>query len=144
VGEAAAIDPRRRQTMERLTLKARISVLWLSAAVAMSAHSLLSFVDRDVAEEMWEMEMGAGMLVVLALFWLGPLIMAVLSLSLKDAANRWANIVLGILFTLLNIWHLVEHLTTGPVVHQILIIASTVVFTGLIAWSAWRWPIEKE
>jgi hypothetical protein len=144
VGETAAIDPRRRQTMERLTLKARISVLWLSMAVAMSAHSLLGFMDRDVAEEMWEMEMGAGMLVVLALFWLGPLIMGVLSLSLKDAANRWANIVLGILFTLLNIWHLIEHLTTGPFIHQILIIASTVVFTALIAWSAWRWPREED
>jgi hypothetical protein len=130
--------------MERLTLKARISVLWLSMAVAMSAHSVFGFMERDVAEQIWEMQLGAGMLVVMALLYVGPLIMAVLSLSLEDAANRWANIVLGIVFTLFNVWHLVEHLTTGPVVHQILIIASTVVFTGLIAWSAWRWPIEKE
>jgi len=129
--------------MERLTWKIRISVLWLFMAVAMSAHSVLAFTERDVAEQMWEMQMGAGMLVFMALFWLVPLIMAALSLTLKDSANRWANIVLGIVFTLLNIWHLVEHLTTAPAAHQILIIASTVVVTALIAWCAWKWPKQE-
>ena len=129
--------------MERLTWKIRISVLWLFMAVAMSAHSVLSFMERDVVEQMWEMQMGVGMLVFMALFWLVPLIMAALSLTLKDSANRWANIVLGIVFTLLNIGHLVEHLTP-PVVHQILILASTVVVTALIAWYAWKWPKQEE
>ena len=129
--------------MERLTWKIRISVLWLFMAVAMSAHSVLSFMERDVVEQMWEKQMGGGMLVFMALFWLVPLIMAALSLTLKDSANRWANIVLGIVFTLLNIGHLVEHLTP-PVVHQILILASTVVVTALIAWYAWKWPKQEE
>jgi hypothetical protein len=126
--------------MERLTWKIRISVLWLFMAVAMSAHSILAFMDPAAMEELGEMQMSAGMFVFMALFWLIPLIMAFLSLTLKDSANRWANIVLGIVFTLLNIWHLVEHLTTALAVHQILIIASTVVVTALIAWYAWKWP----
>jgi drug/metabolite transporter (DMT)-like permease len=130
--------------MARLTWKTRISVLWLFMAVAMSAHSVLGFMDRDVVEEMWETQMGAGMLIVVALFWLVPLIMAVLSLTLEGSANRWANIVLGIVFTLLNIWHLVEHLITAPAAHQILIIGSTVVVTALIAWYAWKWPTQEE
>jgi len=129
--------------MERLTWKIRISVLWLFMAVPMSAHSALSFMERDVVEQMWEKQMGVGMLVFTALFWLVPLIMAALSLTLKDSANRWANIVLGIVFTLLNIGHLVEHFTP-PVVHQILILASTVVVTALIAWYAWKWPKQEE
>jgi len=126
--------------MERLTWKIRISVLWLFMAVAMSAHSILAFMDPAAMEELGEMQMSAGMFVFMALFWLIPLIMAFLSLTLKDSASRWANIVLGIVFTLLNIWHLVEHLTTALAVHQILIIASTVVVTALIAWYAWKWP----
>jgi predicted membrane channel-forming protein YqfA (hemolysin III family) len=130
--------------MESLTWKTRISVLWLFMAVAMSAHSVLGFMERDIVEQMWEMQMGAGMLVFMALFWLVPLTMAALSLTLKDSANRWANIVLGIVFTLLNLWHLVEHVTTAPAVHQILIIASTVVVTALIAWYAWKWPKQEK
>jgi len=129
--------------MERLTWKIRISVLWLFMAVAMAAHNALSFMERDVVEQMWEKQMGVGMLVFTALFWLVPLIMAALSLTLKDSANRWANIVLGIVFTLLNIGHLVEHLTP-PVVHQIMILTSTVVVTALIAWYAWKWPKQEE
>jgi len=129
--------------MERLTWKIRISVLWLFMAVAMAAHNALSFMERDVVEQMWEKQMGVGMLVFTALFWLVPLIMAALSLTLKDSANRWANIVLGIVFTLLNIGHLIEHLTP-PVIHQILILASTVVVTALIAWYAWKWPKQEE
>ena len=127
-----------------MSWKIRVSVLWLFMAVAMSAHSILAFMDRDVVEQMWETQMGAGMLLMMALFWLVPLIMAVLSLTLKDSANRWTNVVLGIVFTLLNIWHLVEHLTTGPAVHQILVIASTVIVTALVAWHAWKWPTQEE
>ena len=132
--------------MERLTWKVRISVLWLFMAVAMSAHSILAFMDPAAMEELGEMQMSAGMFVFMALFWLIPLIMAFLSLILTDSANRWANIVLGIVFTVLNIWHLIMHLaepSVEPSVHQILVIGSTVVVAALIAWYAWKWPKQE-
>jgi hypothetical protein len=125
--------------VERLTWKMRISVLWLCMAVATSAHSVLSFVKQEVVEQMWQMQMGTGMVVMMALFWLIPLVMAVLTLILKDSASRWTNIVLGVVFTLLNIWHLFEHLAP-PMVEQILIVGSTVVATTLIPLLAWKWP----
>ena len=131
--------------MERLTLKMRISVLWMFMAVAMSAHSIVFFMEPSAVEEMQKMQIGAGMLLFMALFWLVPLIMAFLSVTLKDLANRWTNIILGIVFTLLNIFHLVEHLTQAqPSVHQILIIGSTIVVTALIVWYAWKWPRQEE
>jgi len=68
--------------------------------------------------------------------------MAVLSVTLKDLANRWANMILGIVFTVLNIFHLVEHLAQ-PSVHQLLIIGSTVVVTALIFWYALKWPKQE-
>ena len=125
--------------MEILRWKARIAVLWVFMAVAMSAHAVLSFMGREAVEEMWEMEMGQGMMLLMALFWWVPLVMAVLSLTLKDSANRWANFIVGIVFTILNIVHLAEHLAE-PSADMILLIGSTVVVTGLIAWFAWRWP----
>jgi len=63
-------------------------------------------------------------------------------MTLKDSANRWVNFVLGIIFTLLNIGHLIEHLAE-PSVQQILILGSTVVATALIAWYAWKWPKQE-
>jgi len=114
-------------------------VLWIFMAVAMSAHSVLYFMEPGAIGEMEGMQLGAGMLFFMAIFWWVPLVMAVLSLILKDTTNRWANFALGIVFTVLNIVHLTEHLAQ-PSAYLILLIGSTVVVTGLIAWFAWRWP----
>ena len=125
--------------MEILRWKTRIAVLWIFMAVAMSAHSIFSFMVPELVEEMWETEMGQGMMLLMALFWWIPMVMAVLSMTLKDSANRWTNFIVGIVFTILNIVHFTEHLSP-PSACQILIIGSTVVVTGLIAWLAWKWP----
>jgi len=128
--------------MEILRWKTRIAVLWVFMAVAMSAHAVLSFMEPGAVAEVEGMQLSTGMLLFMAIFWWVPLVMAVLSVTLKDSANRWANIVLGIVFTVLNIVHLAEHVAQ-PSVHQLLIIASTVVVTGLIVWFAWRWPKQE-
>ena len=128
--------------MEILRWKTRIAVLWVFMAVAMSAHSIVYFLEPGAIAEIEAMQLSAGMLLFMALFWWVPLVMAVLSLTLKDSANRWANFVLGVVFTILNIVHLTEHLAQ-PSAHQILLIGSTVVVTGLIAWFAWRWPKQQ-
>jgi drug/metabolite transporter (DMT)-like permease len=130
--------------MEILIWKTRIAVLWVFMAVAMSAHGLLvAMVPGGLEKATSEVEsMGSGMLVFMALFWLVPLWLAFVSMTLKDSANRWVNFILGIIFTLLNIWHFTEHVAE-PAVEQILIIGSTVVVTALIAWFAWRWPKQE-
>jgi len=128
--------------MEILRWKTRISVLWLFMAVAMSAHSVLSFMEPGGIEKVREMAMGPGMLLFMSLFWWVPLAMAVLSVTLKDFANRWTNMILGIVFTILNIFHLTEHLAQ-PSVHQLLIVCSTIVVTGLIVWYALKWPKQE-
>jgi len=128
--------------MEILRWKTRIAVLWVFMAVAMSAHSILYFMEPGAVAEIEGMQLSAGTLLLMAIFWWVPLLMAVLSLTLKDSANRWANFGLGIVFTVLNIVHLTEHLAQ-PSAHQILFIGSTVVVTGLIAWFAWRWPKQQ-
>lgn len=127
--------------MQDLTLKIRVSLLWLFMAVAMSAHSVLAFMEPGAIEEIGEMAMGPGMMLFMALFWWVPLAIAVLTFILRNSANRWTNIVLGIIFTILNIYHLVEHVA-DPSAHQILIIASTVVATALVVWFAFKLPRE--
>ena len=133
--------------MEILRWKTRIAVLWVFMAVAMSVHSIMSFMEPGMIEELMSgvvegVAMTPGMLIFMALFWLIPLWLAFISMTLKGSSNRWVNFVLGIVFTLLNIWHLIEHLAEPSVV-QILIIGSTVVVTALIAWYAWAWPKEE-
>ena len=133
--------------MENLALKIRLSVLWIFMAVAMSAHSVLAFMEPDAIEmiESGEIWMGmdpAGMMLFMALFWWVPLVMTFLSVTLKDSSNRWTNIIVGVVFTGLNIWHLAEHIAE-PSAAQLLIIGSTVVVTALIVWYAYKWPKQE-
>jgi hypothetical protein len=93
------------------------------------------------------MQIGEETFLFMILFWLIPLTMAYLSVTLKDSANRRANITLGILFTALNIFHLLFELMVQPSIHmvqpslhQLLINGSTVAVTALIVWYAWKWP----
>ena len=139
--------------MESLTLKIKIAVLWLFMAVAYSAHMALSIFEPGVIKLITDgkMQISEGEFIFSALFaWLIPLTMAFLSVTLKDHANRRTNIILGIVFTVGNIFHLLyEQLAqpsihmAQPSVHQLLLNLSTVVVTALIVWYAWRWPVRK-
>jgi hypothetical protein len=130
--------------MENLTLlKLKLSVLWIIMGVAF--YRCTSFLDpgeieRIIAGEYATLFQTPEMLLIITLQWLIPLLMAYLSLTLKDKTNRWTNIILGIVFTGLNIVHLIIHFTLlAPTVHQVLIVGSTVVVTALITWYAWKW-----
>jgi len=131
----------------------RISVLWIFAAVAMSAHYVLLFFEPDALREIISEEVTLetkrtnARLAIMEAFtdWLIPLTMAFLSVTLTGLANRYLNMVLGGLFTLLSIFHLVKcpviHISKKTPVHQLLICSSTVVVTALIFWYAWNWQV---
>ena len=136
-----------------LTLKVKIAILWLFMAVVYSAHMALSIFEPGVIELITngEIQLSEGEFIFSALFaWLAPLTMAFLSVTLKDLANRRANIVMGITLTAVNIFHLLfeqfnkpSFHMAQPSVHQLLLNISTVVVTALIVWYAWRWPKQE-
>jgi len=136
--------------MEISRWKTRIAVLWFFLVAATLIHGFLVTCELGGLERMISNigAMGAGKLLFEALFSLIPLWLAFLVLTLKDSYNRWVNFVLGIVFTILNIFHFFEcgvplaegGLVTEPTAHHILLVGSTVVVTALIAWYAWKWP----
>jgi hypothetical protein len=137
--------------LENVTLKMRIAVLWIFMAVAMSASMELSVFEPGVVQQIAseKMQIGEDTFLFMILFWLIPLTMAYLSVTLKDSANRGANIMLGIVFTAANIVHLLFELMVQPSIHmvqaslhQLLLDGAAVVVTALIVWHAWKWPKE--
>jgi hypothetical protein len=130
--------------MENLALKIRLAVLWLFVAVAMSANTILYFVvpgviDEIRAGEVVGMQATPELLLVMAItyFWV-PLVMAVLSLSLRDRGNRLANIVLGTFYSVFILFELVMNVTTVAYPYLILMDISAIVVSALIAWYAWK------
>jgi hypothetical protein len=135
--------------MEKLALKIRLAVLWLFVAVTMSANTILYFIvpgviDEIKAGEVVGMQVGPELLLVMAVtyFWV-PLVMAVLSLTLKDKANRWANIVLGIFYAGFFLFELIMNIITVAYSYVILMDTSAIVVAALIAWYTYKWPGQE-
>lgn len=127
-------------------MKVKIAILWIITAVFMSAHGILLFSEPGIIEQTMAGDIYQGMdpalmLFVMSLFWLIPLWMAFLSVILKPVINRWTNIILGVVFTILNIWHITEPCCV--MVHQKLIVISTIIASALVVWYAWKLPKEK-
>jgi len=127
-------------------VKIKISVLWLFSTVASLAVVTLVFMEPGVIAqiekgEIYGEKIGPELLLVMAiLYYLVPLVMAFLSLTLKDSINRWANIIAGIVFTVLAVLDLIGALESAMAAYGILIDISRVVAPALIVWYAWKWP----
>jgi hypothetical protein len=120
--------------------KIKISVLWLFSAVAFLAHQILALLEPGViagimAGEVEGMKIGPELILLFAILFLVPLIMAFLSLTLKDSINRWANIIVGVVFAALFIGVIA---TVAKLSGEILMTLSTVVALVLIVWYAWK------
>ena len=143
--------------METLRWKTRIALLWVLMAVATSAHLILIVADPAAMKKLneWGATAGPVWWVFSSFFWLIPLWMAFVTMTVKGSSNRWVNFVVAIIFTIINVVHFFECgvplITTGPLAgplaqptaHHILLVGSTVVATALIAWYAWKWPKQE-
>jgi hypothetical protein len=118
-------------------------VLWLFYAVAFLVVMTLGSLEPGVLQqflltgEIGGIKIGPEVLLLFAILMLAPLVMAFLSLTLKDKANRWANIIVGIIFTVFQLVALIETLAQ-PSAYAILMEISKVVAPALIVWYAWK------
>jgi hypothetical protein len=78
---------------------------------------------------------GQGMYLGIAVVMVIPAVMVVLSLVLNYPVNRWANIIVAILFFGFN----VVGLPTYPSAYDKFLIAVSLVFNALTVWYAWNW-----
>ena len=123
--------------------KIKISVLWLFKDIALLTALTLGSLEPGVLEKFLStgtisgIKIGPEVLLLFALLVLVPLIMAFLSLILKGSINRWSNITLGIVFSVLGLIDLAET-AANPSAWAILIGLSEIAATVLIVWYAWK------
>jgi hypothetical protein len=123
--------------------KIKISVLWLFDAVALLAYMTLGSLEPDVLQQFLDtgeiggIKIGPEILLLFAIILLVPLIMAFLSLTLKNSTNRWANIIVGIVVAGLTLTDLIEALAQLSA-WATLVTLSKVVALALIVWYAWK------
>ena len=132
--------------MSTLSWKVRIAILWAIGPVLELAHLFLNI----VVEEKGTARLG-NLVIHSTFFFLIPLLMCLLSLTLKDRLNKWVNIVLGIFFGFISapIWFLEGGLGVimydGPPIglEHALLLGFKIVVTVFIPWFAWKWPKQE-
>lgn len=118
--------------------KTRISTLWLMNAFSIVSLVLLGlFESGDLTHIVPPLAVDTWSLLLFTVVILANLVMAFLSQSLADKVNRWLNIVVGAVFSILAMVVLIMMLMDNPSVLAITP-AYGAVFTVLIVWIAWK------
>ena len=120
----------------------KLSALWVALTFIWQQGDALRLYSGDVigGEVDTEAMMSPEMLWMVSAIWMTiPVVMLFLSLTLKYPVNRWANIIVGIFFVVLNL----VGLPTYPWGYDKFLIIVGLVFNVLIVWYAWKWHKQK-
>ena len=133
--------------MSDLSIKMRLSVLWLIGVLNNVVAILLSFfesgvIEQIIAGEIEDTKLTPELLLIFAIFFLIPLTMAFLSLTLKYSLNRRVNIFLGIFFAGLSLVELFQQITNQSAYAILLSVVAGIV-PALIFWYSWKWPKQQ-
>ncbi len=113
-----------------------LSGLWVSLMLTYLLGDVLRIFAGDFkAGELNGIQITQAMLFVAAIFLLIPIVMVVLSLTLKYPAIRWVTIVAAILLFLFNL----IGLPTYPGAYDKFLIIVGLVFNVVTVWYAWKW-----
>ena len=128
----------------RIHVKVKISALWVSVMLCYIYGDYFGLYKPGELQRMLEGTMGPlgpttqGALLGTAILMAIPSVMVFLSLALKPDPNRWVNIILGVIYTVIMLITM-----PGAWTFYIFLGVVEVVLTALIVWYAWKWPKQE-
>ncbi len=119
----------------------RLSLLWASLMSLYIYYDYFNMyrpgtVDNMIAGQMGPLgEATPTVLIIVALILAIPALMIFLSTVLRPALSRWSNIILGIVYSI------IEALTFfGTAPFYQMVVFFEIIVTLLVVWIAWHWP----
>lgn len=120
--------------MEDVQIK--LSAVWVALMLTYLLGDVLRIFSGDFkAGEIGGMAVTPIMYLGMAILMVIPIVMVVLSLTLNQPVNRWANIIVATFFFLFNL----VGLPTYPSAYDKFLIVVGLVFNVLTVWVAWNW-----
>ena len=124
----------------KIPVQMKLSALWAALMFLYIYADYFSLYRPGQMEEVMAGRMGPfpvtqASLLLASILMLIPAVMVFLSLALKPRVGRWVNIILGVLYTAVNIGNLVGETWAFYILYGILEMALTL----LIVWYAWKW-----
>lgn len=118
----------------KMDTKTRLSTLWIFAS--------LNYLYCDVVTLMDPVKHGSiqltpGFLLGASILIEIPMAMVLLSRVLKDRSNRRANIITGLIMSVVQLLTL---FVATPAAYYIFFSVLEIICTAFIVWYAWKWP----
>jgi hypothetical protein len=129
----------------QINVKIKLSALWVALMFFYLYRDVLGFMEPGHVEDLLAGELAGvpmtqAVLLGSAVLMAIPSLMVFLSLTLKARANRWTNIILGIV----HIGLLAGTSFIGEIspLYMFYVIVEFVLMV-LIVWHAWKWPKQE-
>ncbi len=124
----------------KISVQMKLSALWVALMLLYIYADIFSLFRPGQLEEMISGRMGPfpvtqGSLLAASILMIIPAVMVFLSLILKPKVDRWANIILGVLYTFVNISNQIGE----PWMYYIAYGVVELALSLLIVWHAWKW-----
>jgi hypothetical protein len=126
----------------QVDVKLKLSALWIALMFLYIYADILGFYTPETLVGLLSGEAGGvqiteTFLIVMAIWMAVPSIMVLLSLTLEARANRWANLIVGVISAVV----LVATFFAGQISLRYAFHAAVeAVLIALIIWNAWKWP----
>ena len=131
----------------KTNIKTKLSGLWVATVFLFIYVDYFSLFLPGVLEKMIEgvvadtgIQITTQFLLVGLTIVMIPSLMIVLSLTLKATANRWTNIIVGILQIVVVLG---SNFIGKPEAHYLFGSGVELVLLSLIVWYAWKWPKQE-
>ena len=127
------------------SMKSKLSTLWIFATLNYLYCDVVILMDPSllkqyIAGNLGGIQISQGFLLGAAVLVEIPISMVLLSRFLKYRANRWANVVAGIVMTAVQLLSL---LVKTPALYYLFFSVIEIACTAVIVWYAWRWSADE-
>ena len=114
----------------------RLSAIWISLMLTYLLGDVMRIFSGDfIAGDMVGAQTSQGLYLGMAILFVIPIFMVFLSLTLKFGINRWANMIVAVVFFIINLIGLPGYVSLYD---QFLIIVG-LVFNLITICTAWKW-----
>lgn len=125
----------------KVNVKIRLSALWVAVMFLFIYVDYFSLYEPGVIESImagvvWKFDITQTWALSAMIMMTIPILMIVLSLALTAKANRWTNIIVGILYIVIVIGNVIGETWAFYIFGSII----ELVLLALIVGAAWTWP----
>jgi hypothetical protein len=124
----------------KINIQMKLSALWVALMLLYIYADIFKLFMPGEIEKMISGRQGPlpttqGSLLTASILMIIPAVMVFLSLTLRPKVNRWANIILGILYTVVNVSNLIGETWAFYLFFGVV----EIMLTFLIVGHAWKW-----